>query len=59
MSSFVESALNPDQRDIILSHLVSSVSSFGDSGLITKDDESIHMSKTIVDTVANNLPKKG
>lgn len=58
MSAFVESALSPDQRDAILAHLVDSVSEFGDSGLITQDDESIHMSKTIVDTVANNMKKE-
>lgn len=45
--AFVEAASTPEQRDMILSKLVDSVCSFGNSGIITQDDQSTSPSLTI------------
>ncbi|MEW6571518.1 MAG: PilZ domain-containing protein [Nitrospirota bacterium] len=50
MAAFVESAVTPEQRDIILTHLVDAVANFGDSGLLSREKDSIHSSKLTVDT---------
>ena len=39
MASFVESAMDDRQRDIILSQLIESVSQFGSSGILGKDSD--------------------
>lgn len=54
MASFAESAMNSDQRDLILSQLVESVSNFGTSGMIGKDGDKSGISiDSITKTVSN------
>ncbi|MBU1936929.1 hypothetical protein KKG05_05975 [bacterium] len=55
MAAFVESAATPEQRDVILSHLVDAISSFGNSGLIRKDDDSLQPSKLTIDSIVRSL----
>lgn len=52
MASFAESAMNKEQRDLILSQLVESVSSFGNSGIISKGDDS---SKISIDSISKTV----
>jgi len=51
MAAFVESAYTPEQRDLILGHLVDAITSFGTSGLLRKEDDSIHPSKMVIDNI--------
>ena len=37
IEAFVESAITPEQRDLILAHLVDAVATFGNSGLLDSD----------------------
>lgn len=53
MAAFVESAMNNEQRDIILSRLVDSVSAFGNSGIINNDDD--NASRVTVDNITRTL----
>ncbi len=55
MAAFVESAVTPEQRDLILLHLVDAVAAFGTSGLLQKEDDSIHSPKMTIDTIARTL----
>jgi len=55
MSSFVESASTPEQRDLILSHLVDAIASFGHSGLIQREDDQISPARMTVDTVTRSI----
>lgn len=55
ISSFVESASTPEQRDLILAHLVDSVIAFGNSGLISDKDDAISPSKVTIDSIAKNI----
>ena len=55
MASFVESAITPEQRDLILGHLVDAVATFGSSGLLAKEDDSIYSPKMTIDTIARNI----
>jgi len=55
MESFVESASTPEQRDLILAHLVDAVATFGTSGLIRKEEDTIHPSKMIIDSITRNI----
>lgn len=55
MAAFVESAVTPEQRDLILTHLVDAVATFGDSGLLHKEDDSIHASKMTIDTITRTF----
>ena len=52
MGAFVESAVTPEQRDLILGHLVDAVATFGDSGLLG-DGESKSVAKMSIDTFAH------
>lgn len=51
MAAFVESAVTPEQRDLILTHLVDAVAAFGSSGLLSKEDDSINTSKMTIDNI--------
>lgn len=51
MAAFVESAVTPEQRDLILTHLVDAVVAFGSSGLLSKEDDSINSSKMTIDNI--------
>jgi len=53
MAAFSESAMNKDQRDIILSKLVESVANFGNSGMINKDEDG--NSKVTIDNITRTL----
>jgi hypothetical protein len=53
MASFAESATNRDQRDLILSRLIDSVSNFGNSGMVGNDDDS--NPKITIDNITRTL----
>lgn len=53
MSAFAESATNKDQRDIILSKLVESVAEFGNSGMLSNDDD--NNSKVSIDNITRTI----
>lgn len=55
MAAFVESAVTPEQRDLILGRLVDSIAAFGTSGLLTKEDESIYSPKMVIDAVTRSI----
>ncbi len=55
MAAFVESAVTPEQRDLILAHLVDAVASFGSSGLLQKEDDTIHSPKMTIDTITRTF----
>ena len=55
MSAFVESAVTPEQRDLILAQLVDAVATFGTSGLLRKEDDSIHSPKMTIDTITRTF----
>lgn len=55
ISAFVESAVTPEQRDLILTHLVEAVVTFGQSGLVQREDDTQLSSKLTVDTITRNF----
>lgn len=55
IAAFVESAVTPEQRDMILAHLVDSIAHFGSSGILRKEDESVHTSKLVVDNLSRTI----
>ena len=55
LPAFVE-AVSENQRDIIITNLVDSISSFGKSGLLQKEDDSVSVPKIVIDTISRNLP---
>jgi len=55
MATLVESAVTPEQRDLILGHLVGSIAAFGSSGILQKEDDSIHYPKMIIDTIQRTV----
>ena len=55
IAAFVESAVTPEQRDLILAHLVDSIAHFGSSGILRKEDESAHTSKLVVDNLSRTI----
>ena len=61
VESFVQSALEPAQRDLILAKLVDSIVSFGDSGLIQHggDDRSSPMSGDVIGRIVAAISSKG
>jgi len=59
MAAFVESAVTPEQRDLILSQLVDAVATFGTSGLLQKEDDSIHSPKMTIDTITRTFSNPG
>src|SRR5690606_24349582 len=54
LAAFVESAVTPEQRDLILAHLVDSIATFGNSGLL-KEEDSIYSPKMTIDTITRNI----
>lgn len=52
IASFVESATTKEQGDAILVHLVESVASFGNSGIIGRDED---VSKITIDNIAKTM----
>ena len=61
VESFVQSALEPAQRDLILAKLADSIVSFGDSGLIQHggDDRSSPMSGDVIGRIVAAMSSKG
>lgn len=55
LSSFVESASTPEQRDLILTHLIESIVNFGNSGLLTDSEDSISPTKLTIDSITRNI----
>jgi hypothetical protein len=53
MAAFAESASSQDQKDLILSRLVDSVSTFGNSGMISNDEDV--SSKITIDNISRTL----
>lgn len=51
IAAFVESASTDQQRDMILSQLVDAVISFGNSGLISSEQDQISPQKMIIDNI--------
>ena len=61
VESFVQSALEPAQRDLILARLVDSIVIFGDSGLVQHDenDRSSPMSGDVIGRIVAAISSKG
>ncbi len=55
MPAFVESAITPEQRDLILAQLVTSVADFGSSGLLSKEDDSVYSPKMTIEAITRTL----
>ena len=56
MGAFVESAVTPEQRDLILSQLVDSIAQFGHSGLVQREDDYAYRPKMTIDSINRTLP---
>lgn len=54
-STFIDSAKTEDQRDVILSKLVDTITHFGNSGLLQTEDDAIHPSKMTIETFNKSL----
>lgn len=57
MAAFVEAAVTPEQRDLILSQLVYAVVDFGSSGLIPKEEDVVYSPKMVIDAVSRSMPQ--
>jgi hypothetical protein len=55
MAAFVEAAVTPEQRDMILAQLVDAVAAFGTSGLLQRDDDNIYSPKMTIDSITRTL----
>lgn len=51
IEAFVQSAVTPEQRDLILSYLVHSIIVFGNSGLVQEREESVNPSHLAIDSI--------
>ena len=56
MEAFVQSAVTPEQRDLILSQLVESIVQFGHSGLVQREDDYAYRPKMTIDSINRTLP---
>ena len=60
IAAFVESAVTPEQRDLILGHLVESVVNFGHSGLLDAESPGESLTpKLTVDNITRSLLAPG
>ena len=61
VESFVQSALEPAQRDLILARLTDAIVSFGDSGLVKQDgdERSSPMSGDLVGRIVAAISNRG
>lgn len=59
MAAFVESAITPEQRDLILTHLVDAIATFGCSGLIQTEEDSIYSPKMMIDNITRTITSSG
>lgn len=55
MEAFVEAAITPEQRDMILAQLVGSVVDFGTSGLLSKEDDAVYAPKMTIDSITRMI----
>jgi len=55
MEAFVEAAVTPEQRDLILAQLVGAIVDFGTSGLLPKEDDTIYGPKFTVDSITRTI----
>ena len=55
MEAFVQSAVTPEQRDLILSQLVESIVQFGNSGLVQREDDNVYRPKMTIDSITRTL----
>lgn len=55
MQAFVEAAITPEQRDLILAELVNAVVDFGTSGLLSKEDDSVYAPKMTIDSITRTI----
>lgn len=55
MAAFIESAVTPEQRDMILAQLVDAIVSFGSSGLLPKKADAIYTPKMSIDTISRSF----
>jgi len=55
MEAFVQAAITPEQRDLILAQLVTSVVDFGTSGLLSKEDDAIYAPKMTIDSITRTI----
>jgi hypothetical protein len=55
MQAFVEAAITPEQRDLILAALVNAVVDFGTSGLLSKEDDAIYTPKMTIDSITRTI----
>lgn len=58
IEAFVNSASTEEQRDAILSQLVDSITQFGNSGLIQREDENIPRPKMNIESIIKTLSSK-
>ena len=56
MEAFVQSAVMPEQRDLILSQLIESIVQFGHSGLVQREDDYAYRPKMPIDSITRTLP---
>jgi len=54
IAAFVESAATPEQRDLILTHLVEAISTFK-SGLLHKEGDSMSLPKMVIEQVSRTI----
>ena len=59
MPAFVESAITPEQRDLILAQLIDAVASFGTSGLLPRGEDSMTPSKLAIESITRTLVPPG
>lgn len=57
IGAFVESAVTPEQRDLILSQLVEAVIQFGNSGLVQREDDNVYRPKVMIDSIGRTLSR--
>ena len=55
MAAFVESAVTPEQRDLILAQLVTAIVEFGTSGLLPKEEDAVYSPKMTVDSITRMI----
>ncbi len=55
MQAFVEAAITPEQRDLILAALVNAIVDFGTSGLLSKEDDAIYTPKMTIDSITRTI----
>lgn len=55
ITAFMDAALTPEQRDLILARLVEAVASFGTSGLLQHADDAITPQRLVFDSLVKNF----